>query len=76
MACFLEPKGLVQILPLWLSSTLTLEESLGLSLPRLPAAVDVCPRESLRVCGYLVINPLMAYGKDWNLVEKKIGAAP
>lgn len=27
--------------------------------------------ESLRVCGCLVINPLMAQGKDWNLLGKK-----
>ena len=27
--------------------------------------------ESLRVCGCLVINPLMAQGKDWNLLGEK-----
>lgn len=61
-----------------LSSALTLEESPGLSVSFTGCSGRLPKRwwESLRVCGCLVINPLTAYGKDWNLVDKKIGAAP
>lgn len=41
---FLEPEGLGSNCSLWLSSALTLEKSLGLSLPHLQAGMDVCPR--------------------------------